>query len=61
MFPPLASAWNPYQGVFPSYNVPMGGNFPVAQSFSLSGGYPLYTPGQRGFPYNLCFFAINPW
>lgn len=36
-FPHLDSTWHPYQGVSPSYNVPID-TIPI-----LEGGYPPYT------------------
>lgn len=39
-FPPLASAWNPYQGLFPSYNFPLGGSLPMASNPTVGSGYP---------------------
>jgi len=45
VFPLLVGAWNPYQGLSPSFNVPLCGNYPMYGNPIVGDGYPLNTFG----------------
>jgi len=61
VLPPLASDWNPYWGLSPSYNIPLGGFFVMTSNPIVGGGYPPYTHVIQGFPYSSVTCTSNPW
>lgn len=61
VFPPLASAWNPYQGLSPSLSVPPGGNFPMYGNPMVGSGYPPSTFVPQGYAYGSTRSMSNPW